>query len=518
MSSPYVFATWEQYLIYLRKSRQDDPNETIEEVLAKHETMLQEFAVREFGHKIPEANIYREVVSGESIDAREEIKRVLSRIEDPDIKGVIVIEPSRLSRGDLLDCGRLINDLRYTKTLVVTPYMTYDLENKMERKFFQDELLRGNDYLEYTKEILWRGRVAAAKRGCYAVGGPAPFGYKKVKVGKDWVLEVVPENAEIVRMIFDWVVKDGIGLGTVATRLTEMGIKSPREGGAWRRATISKIISNEHYLGRVVFNRMKQVTVIEDGEKVIKRVLQGPEDIIVANGKHEAIVDAEIWEAAQRQTVPIPRVKKELLLKNPLSMLVRCGKCGGIMNHRVSTRTEYRYECRHHKPKCFKSVKVSEFHEALLIALEESELPALKLKATNDEGNAEKIQQRLLTQLKKELTELEGQEEKQFDLLEQGVYTQEIFERRHGALVAKMKNCKEQIEKTRQSMPRAVDYKERAATLEEAINLFKDNDATPYEKNKLLKTIIDRIDYYGVPFDTVKQRENPFTIKVFLRL
>jgi hypothetical protein len=79
----------------------------------------------------------------------------------------MVVEPSRLSRGDLSDCGYLIDTLRYSKTLVVTPYMTYDLNNKMERKFLQDELLRGNDYLEYTKEILWRGRVASAKRGCY---------------------------------------------------------------------------------------------------------------------------------------------------------------------------------------------------------------------------------------------------------------------------------------------------------------------------------------------------------------
>ena len=518
MSFINAFATWEQYIIYLRKSRQDDPRETVEEVLEKHEIMLQEYAVREFGHKIPEENIYREVVSGESIDSREEIQKVLARVEDPNIKGVIVIEPSRLSRGDLLDCGRLINDLRYTKTLVVTPYMTYDLENKMERKFFQDELLRGNDYLEYTKEILWRGRVAAAKRGCYSVGGPAPFGYNKVKDGKDWILEVNPENAEIVRMIFDWVVKDGIGLGTVATKLTEMGIKSPRKGGAWNRPTITKIISNEHYLGRIVFNRMKQVTVIEDGEKVIKRVLQSDEDIIRVDGRHPAIIDLETWEAAQRQTLPTPRVKAELLLKNPLSMLIRCGKCGGIMNHRVSTRTEYRYECRHHKPKCYKSVKVSELNAALITALEEAELPALKLKISSGEGNAVKIQQKLLVQLKKELSDLEEQEEKQFELLETKVYTPDVFERRHGAIAAKIKTCREQIYQTKQSLPRSVDYVERAATLEEAIKLFKDKDATAYEKNKLLKTIIDRIEYYGVPFDTVKQQENPFTIKVFLRL
>ena len=160
---------WDCYLIYLRKSRQDDPNETVEEVLSKHETILQEYAMRELGGKIPDENIYREVVSGESIDDREEIKKVLARIEDQRVKGVLVIEPSRLSRGDLIDCGRLINDFRYTQTLIATPYMTYNLENKMERKFFQDELLRGRDYLEYTKEILRRGREAAIKRGCYIV-------------------------------------------------------------------------------------------------------------------------------------------------------------------------------------------------------------------------------------------------------------------------------------------------------------------------------------------------------------
>ena len=44
-----IMATWDHYLMYLRKSRQDDPNETVEEVLAKHETRLQEYALREFG-------------------------------------------------------------------------------------------------------------------------------------------------------------------------------------------------------------------------------------------------------------------------------------------------------------------------------------------------------------------------------------------------------------------------------------------------------------------------------------
>ena len=43
------------------------PQMTVDEVLAKHETILQDFARSEFGEDIPERFIFREVVSGEKI-------------------------------------------------------------------------------------------------------------------------------------------------------------------------------------------------------------------------------------------------------------------------------------------------------------------------------------------------------------------------------------------------------------------------------------------------------------------
>lgn len=520
MSFKYTFATWEQYIIYLRKSRQDDPNETVEQVLAKHEMQLQEFAVREFGAKIPEGNIYREVVSGESISDREEIKKVLARIEDPNIKGVIVIEPSRLSRGDLLDCGRLINDFRYTKTVVATPYMTYDLENKMERKFFQDELLRGSDYLEYTKEILFRGRIASVKRGCY-IGNYAPYGYKKIKVGKDNTLEIIEDQADVVRLIFDLYINEGLTPGFIAKRLNEMGVTPPR-GKLWVKDTIRVILRNQHYLGRVVFNKIKQTTVIENGERVVKRLAQEEEDIIVAEGKHEAIIDMATWEAAQKLIARNPKRKHDFELKNPLSSILVCGKCGRAMLQHPYKHAEDRYECRS-KPRCYKSCKISELYDAVLIALETAELPELKLKMKNKDGDALKIQQKLLAKLEKQLAEFEEQEERQFDLLEQGVYSQDVFERRHGALSAKMEACRTEIYKTKQSMPRAVDYAERVVALENAIEVFKDPTATPEEQNKLLRAIVERIEYYGAePVDKSikgwKKNSNDFTIKVFMRL
>ena len=517
-NSYYAFATWEQYLIYLRKSRQDDPRETVEEVLEKHETMLQEYAVREFGHKIPEGNIYREVVSGESIADRTEIKEILSRITDPNIKGVIVVEPSRLSRGDLIDCGRLIDAFRYSDTLVVTPYMTYNLENKMERKFFQDELLRGNDYLEYTKEILWRGRVAAAKRGCYSVGGPAPLGYKKVKKGKDWTLEIVPEDAELVRSIFDWYVKDGMSVMGIAKKLTRMGIKTVRNRKKWEDSTIKKILTNKHYLGYIVFNNSKSVTFYENGEKVKHRVKQKPEDVILVPGKHEALIDQEIFEAAQELAAPKPRNKEETELKNPLATIFRCAKCGGVMARIGGLKNGYRYGCRESVPSCVKATKVDIVLDAAISALEKVELPALKLKVKNDEGNAVKIQQRLVAKLQAQLEEFEAQEENLYELVESKAYTPEMFNRRYTVLEGKLKACREELEKAKRAMPKAVNYEERVATLEAAIDLLKDPSASAEEQNNLLKAIVERIDYDTPPPKECKYGETPFTLKVTLRL
>lgn len=138
---------------YLRKSRSDDALLTVEEVLAKHESILDEWAEKNVGEKISEENKYREVVSGETIDDRPEMLKLLKDIENPRVKAVLVVEVQRLSRGDLEDAGRLIKLLRYTNTLVITPQKTYDLRDDYDRDFFERELKRGNEFLEYQKRL-----------------------------------------------------------------------------------------------------------------------------------------------------------------------------------------------------------------------------------------------------------------------------------------------------------------------------------------------------------------------------
>ena len=71
--------TPDEIILYSRKSQADDPLLTVEETLAKHEKRLDDWVERNLPGMgpIPEANRYREVVSGETISSRPRFLEVL---------------------------------------------------------------------------------------------------------------------------------------------------------------------------------------------------------------------------------------------------------------------------------------------------------------------------------------------------------------------------------------------------------------------------------------------------------
>ena len=500
-----TYANSQIWLMYLRKSRQDNPDETVSEVLAKHETILQDWAKRELGREIPEECIYREIVSGESLAERVEAQKVLDRIEDPNVVGIVVVEPQRLSRGDLEDCGHLISTLRYTKTLVATPMMTYDMENKMERRFFQDELMRGRDFLEYTKEILLRGRIAAVKRGCY-IGRTEPYGYDKVVIGKDHTLEP-NKDADVVRLVFDLYANQDKTYYQIACHLNDLKIPSPK-GGVWTRDTIRKMLLNTHYIGKVSFNKVKRTTMVENGERITKKLAQPQEEIIMAEGKHQAIIDNETFQKAQERFKKNPHIKHSTVLQNPFAGVMYCAGCGKAIARHPYKTAGLRLECRT-RPKCYKSAKYDDVLEAVIATLEQSELPALQKKMQNGEGNSVAIQKKLLERLEKQMEEYRQQEEKQFDLLETGVYTQDRFDQRNSALRKKMEECQEKIYETKSTMPKQVDYAEMVVSTKKAIDALKNPAVSAEVKNKLLKAVVKKIE-----FSTGKTGHNYTEIKL----
>jgi DNA invertase Pin-like site-specific DNA recombinase len=260
--------TPDEVIDYFRKSRTDDPSLTVEEVLSKHETLLDEWAERNLGAIVPEENKYREVVSGETIADRPEFQKVLKLIESPKIKAILVVEVQRLSRGDLEDAGRLIKLLRYTNTLIITPMKTFDLKDEYDRDMFERELKRGNEFLEYQKKIMGRGRILSVTQGNYICSKP-PFGYDKITIvegkRKCPTLAINEEQANFVRMIFDSYVNENVGTQTISNRLNDLQIKSP-SGKLWTPDSIRTILENPVYIGMVKWNERKAVLVVDNGE------------------------------------------------------------------------------------------------------------------------------------------------------------------------------------------------------------------------------------------------------------
>ena len=481
------------YIIYLRKSRADNPTESIEEVLEKHESMLQELAQRDLGGRIPDEYIIREVVSGETIDERPGIQRVLAMIENPEIKSVLVVDCSRLSRGDLTDCGKIVTAFRYTQTEVITLNMTYDLSNKMQRKFFEQELMRGNDYLEYTKEILLRGRIASVKRGNY-IGNTPPFGFDKIRIAGEPSL-APNDSAQYVSMIFDMYVNKGAVYSEIGAHLDAIGVK-PLIGERWQKCSIREILRNPHYAGYVRFGYKHTETTYEDGQTVKRRSRPShPDEMLIVKGKHQAIISEEIFAAAQERLKNNPKAAWDAPLKNPFSGVFFCHKCGRAITQHPYKHARDRFECRNKKECGSKSAPMDEVTSAVIHALAVEHLPALEAKLNSNAGTSAEIQKKQIKKMQDEFQELAQQENKQYELLEKGFYTEEKFVERNTALHRELDDLKSRIYTAKQTMPKEIDYAGKIVKLKEAIAAMKNDSITIKEKNKFVREIIERIEY-----------------------
>lgn len=500
-----------KYLMYLRKSRADGEHESIEDVLAKHYKILQDYAASKLGGAVPEELIYREIVSGETIQDRPEIKKLLDLIQNEDITGVLVVEPQRLSRGDLSDCGTVIRAFRYTDTLIVTPTKTYDLSDKFDRKFFEMELMRGNDYLEYVKEIMMRGRIASVNEGNY-IGSVAPYGYDKVKDGKSYTL-VPNSEADTVRLIFDLWIKDQLGTTRIANRLNELHIK-PRKSELWSNASIRDMLKNPVYIGKIRWNWRKTVKKYEDGEIKTSRPKAKKEDWIFVDGKHEALIPEEVFNASLARFGSMPKVKASSGLVNPFAGILYCA-CGRPMIYQPHSKCETRLHCAYQMRCGNRSATYKEVEEEIIKALRKlaADLSELLRGGKLNESTQYKA---VLTNLQKELNTLETQQEKLYEFLEQGIYTSEVFVKRNAALAQRRNELTEAIATAESQEHSEKDYKQKYIALQEAIGILEDKAASAEEKNRLLRIAVNKITYRRQSDIRTKWHPVPFFIEISL--
>ena len=491
----------DEFLVYLRKSRSDDPLLSVEEVLEKHEAILDEWCERNLGARIPEENKYREVVSGETIADRPKMQEILKRMESPRIKGIIIVEVQRLSRGDLEDAGRIIKLFRYTNTLAVTPQKTYDLRDEYDRDAFERELKRGNEYLEYTKKIMNRGKLLSVSQGNHIV--PAPYGYDKV-----WIVEgkrkcptlaINEEEALVVKMIFNMYVNDDMGCVNICHALDDLGIK-PRKSNNWSPHSIRDILANLTYIGKVVWNRRKETIVVEDSEITKTRPRADLGDCLVYDGKHDAIISDELFQAAQEKKGRNHRAKAKTKVRNPLAGLVYC-RCGRSMTLRT-------YKSHDGKPRllcddqihCGTGSCLYEEMEALVCNILEQHISDFEIKMSQDDAKSLKLHEDMIKNLQKRLSNINERElaqwEAQSDPDPSKRMPQAIFQQLNAKLLKEKEEVEIALHNAYESMPDPTDYESKIQKFSDALDALRNPDMDAAKKNKLLKDCIDRIEYY----------------------
>ena len=170
------------YALYLRKSRKDkDLEDSGIDTLERHEKILRELAERQ---ELPIGEVYKEVVSGDSIESRPQMQRLLEDVHNNKWAGVLVVELERLARGDTKDQGIVAEAFKYSETLIVTPMKTYDPNDEFDEEYFEFGLFMSRREFKTINRRMRTGKDQAAAEGNYLLP-VAPYGYEIVKRYKE---------------------------------------------------------------------------------------------------------------------------------------------------------------------------------------------------------------------------------------------------------------------------------------------------------------------------------------------
>lgn len=413
----------EQHLLYVRKSRKDIQLEELGiDVLERHEKTLLDLAKKMNLHI---GGIYREVVSGDSISSRPEMQKLLHEVESGKWRGVLVMEVERLARGDTIDQGIVSRAFQYSDTLIITPSKIYDPSDEFDQEYFEFGLFMSRREYKTIKRRLQAGRLRSVQDGYY-VGNVPPYGYDRIKApdGKHYTLQPNSE-APAVEMIFDLYANKLYGYDRISSELFRLKI-APRKSDRFTAATIRDIINNPVYIGQLRWNWRKQERSIVNGSVTITRPKH--EDYDVYDGIHSPIISVDLFKKANSRNGKWNAPKKKgTALKNPLAGLIVCSECGHNMVRKAKTSHQL-YDTLQCPTTGCKTVscRFDIVEDALLDELRKIVSGYCGENISEIKSTPSSLQM-LLEEKKRELETLEQQRLKIYDLLERGIYTEEVF-------------------------------------------------------------------------------------------
>ncbi|NBI65100.1 recombinase family protein [Clostridiales bacterium] len=503
------------YCAYLRKSRADREAEARGEgeTLARHEKTLLELAAK---MNINLTKIYREIVSGETIAARPVAQQLLDEVRHGLWEGVLVMEVERLARGDTKDQGLISEAFQISDTQIITPIKTFNPANEFDEEYLEFNLFMSRREYKTINRRIQRGRIRSIREGKWISPEP-PYGYVRIKIEGDsgYTLEPHKEQAEAVRLMFQWYTQEQIGANQIADRLNEYGFK-PARSEKWSRLTIRSMLSNPVYTGMVKWGERAEVKSIDENGNIKKSRPHNP-NLILVQGLHPALVSMEVFNKAKevRKNNIIPAAPKAHKLKNPLAGLIECGRCGRKMQRQEDKRRGSVWlHCEGQY--CDNVSSRFEFVEEDILAglktcLEQFKLHPEKPAAKNPDADLQVAIDRYNGELKK----IKKQVSNLHDLLEQGVYSVETFLARQQTLADKEADIQAQLvelEKKLTQKRTQLNREEFIPKLEHAIAAYWTLEEAE-KKNALLKTVLEKAIYTKTEKGVHHQRD--YKLEIF---
>ncbi len=276
------------------------------------------------------AGIYADsFISGTQASRRPEFQRLLDDCEKGKIDIVLCKSISRFARNtvDLLKTVRHLKEIgveiRFEKENINSMSGEGELLLTILASFAQEESR------SISENVKW-GIRQSFQSGSAEMRNKIVFGYR-LEGGK---YVIVPEEAEIVRLIFDEYIK-GVPLRKISEKLRAQELRSSR-GFNFSHSQINYIIHNEIYIGNIVL----QKTYVKDFITHSRAKNNGELPVYRKCGCHEPIVDEAVFQAAQEESARRTAEKPAY----PFTKKLICGNCGKALTRRSNSG---RYACWH---------------------------------------------------------------------------------------------------------------------------------------------------------------------------
>lgn len=272
-----------------------------------------------------------EAISGTSVDNRTEFQRMIRWCKKGKIDLILTKSISRFAR-NTEDCLHYVRLLKGLQIPVIFETERLDT-SQMDSEFFL-AMLGANSQAESeatSSRVKW-GVRAAFRDGKVRYQYKRWLGYRK---GEDGKPEIVPEEAAIVRRIFDAYLA-GHSLKAIKHMLEEEKISTKMGLTEWSVPSIQNILKNEKYTGDALLQKTYTTDPISKRQKINRGEL--PQYLV--KNCHPAIISREAFSLAQKEMArrtaargteetPEPLLEKKIYSsKYALSGVLFCGICG----------------------------------------------------------------------------------------------------------------------------------------------------------------------------------------------